>query len=119
MTSLSVSGVFLVTCLVLVVCVVAVFFPLYLAGVGRGCVMTHAMSLDLHLFFSFHSPSLLRPFPPVCALEGLLFCDVISLTHVRVPLLSPMTVILGLTHPSSLIYDMTSSSLTCCILSCP
>ena len=57
-------------------------------------------------------------FPPVCALEGLLFCDVIALTHICVPLLRPMTVILGLTHPSSLIYDMTSSSLTRCILSC-
>ena len=67
-----------------------------------------------HFSFTITSPSLL----PACALEGLLFYDVISLTHIRVPLLRPMTVILGLTHPSSLIYDMTSSSLTRCILSC-
>ena len=64
--------------------------------------------------FTITSPS----FPPVCALEGLLFCDVISLTHIHVPLLRPMTVILGLTHPSSLIYDTTSSLLTRCVLSC-
>ena len=67
-----------------------------------------------HFSFTITSPSLL----PVCALEGLLFCDVISLTHIQAPLLRPMTVILGLTHPSSLIYDMTSSSLTHCVLSC-
>ena len=64
-------------------------------------------SLFIHHHFSVLSP--------VCALEGLLFCDVISLTHICVPLLRPMTVILGLTHPSSLIHDMTSSSL---VLSC-
>ena len=63
--------------------------------------------------FTITSPS----FPSVCALEGLLFCDVISLTQTCVLLLRPMTVILGLTHPSSLIYDMTSSSLTRCVLS--
>ena len=67
-----------------------------------------------HFSFTITSPSLL----PACALEGLLFYDVISLTHICAPLLRPMTVILGLTHPSSLIYDMTSSSLTRCVLSC-
>ena len=76
----------------------------------------HVPGLAPIFLFSFTITS--QSFPPVCALEGLLFCDVISLTHIRVPLLSPMTVILGLTHPSSLIYDMTSSSLTRCILSC-
>ena len=67
-----------------------------------------------HFSFTITSLSLL----PACALEGLLFCGVISLTHVCVPLLRPMTVILGLTHPSSLIYDMTSSPLTHCVLPC-
>ena len=66
-----------------------------------------------HFSFTITSPSLL----PVCALEGLLFCDVISLTHIHVPLLRPMTVVLGLTHPSSLIYDIMSSSPTRCVLS--
>ena len=68
--------------------------------------------------FLFSSTITSPSFSPVCALEGSLFRDVISLTHICVPLLRPMTVILGLTHPSSLIYDMTSSSLTRCVLSC-
>ena len=38
--------------------------------VYTGSVMTHAMSLDLRLFFSFHSPSLLRPFPLSVPLKG-------------------------------------------------
>ena len=84
--------------------------------ISVGCHATcHVPGLaPIFLFlFTITSPS----FPSVCALEGLLFYDVISLTHICVPLLRPMTIILGLTHPSSLIYDMTSSSLTRCVLS--
>ena len=99
---------------------VPLMVALLCAGVGiaerAGCHdACHVPGLAPIFLFSLTitSPS----FPSVCALEGLLFCDVISLTHICVLLLRPMTVVLGLTHPSSLIYDMTSSSLTRCILS--
>ena len=67
-------------------------------------------------------------FPSVGALEGLLFCDVISLTHICVLLLRPMTVVLRTYSSlfSYLWYDVFITytlclvlPMICPLLSCP